>query len=273
MRPATAKRRARDHAVREHLQDRAADAERVRRREPEQDESHVADARIADDEFEVALPQRDGRGIDDPDDAEDRDPFAPQLEAEREEIHRDAQGAISAKFHDDAGEQHRTGGRRGDVAGGRPGVQRPDAGEHGEPEKQNGKGPGLELRRELKLRELLQIECAGLAGRDVNGDDADEDQRAAEEGIERQLHRAVFLVRGTPDRDEEIFRHDDQLVEDEEQKEIGAEKDAVGSAHDEEEPEEELVRPLLDVPGEKDRADRGQSGDQTIVRLMPSAAR
>ena len=58
----------RDHAVRKHLQDRAADAERVGRGQPEQDEAHVADAGIADDEFQVALPQRHRRGVNDPDD-------------------------------------------------------------------------------------------------------------------------------------------------------------------------------------------------------------
>ena len=59
------------------------------------------------------------------------------------------------------GEQHRARGRRSDVTGRRPGVQRPDAGEHGEPEKQNREGPRLQLRRELELRELLQVERPG----------------------------------------------------------------------------------------------------------------
>ena len=85
---------------------------------------------------------------------------------------------------------------------------------------------------------------------------------AAEEGVERQLHRAVFLVGRTPDRDEEIFRDDNELVENEEQEKIGAEKNAVGPADDEEEPEEEFVRPVLDVPGKEDGADGGQAGDQ-----------
>ena len=65
-----------DHAMRKHLQDRAADAEHVGRRQSEQHESHVADARIADDEFQVPLPQRDRRGINDPDHAEHGDPVA-----------------------------------------------------------------------------------------------------------------------------------------------------------------------------------------------------
>src|SRR5213595_3501406 len=124
-------------------------------------------------------------------------------------------------------------------------MKRPDAGQDGEAEEQNGEDPVLELQRELKLGELLEIEGVG-AGGDINRDNADQRERAAEERIERQLHRAVFLVRRTPDRDEEILRHNDQLVEDKEEKQIGAQKNAVGTTHNEKEPEEELVRPVLD---------------------------
>ena len=144
-----------DDAVRKHLQHGAGNAEHIGRRQPEQHEAHVAHARIADDEFEIALPQRDRRGVNNSDDGENRDPFAPHLETERKEIHRHAQRAVGAKLHHDAGEQHRTGGRRGDVTGRRPGVQRPDAGENGEAEKQNRKRPGLQLRRELESARVV----------------------------------------------------------------------------------------------------------------------
>ena len=70
-----------DHAVRKHLQNRAGNAEHIAGRQPEQNEAHVADARIADDKLEIVLPQRDRRRVNDPDDGEDRDPFAPDLEA------------------------------------------------------------------------------------------------------------------------------------------------------------------------------------------------
>ena len=140
-----------DHAVRKHLQHRAGNAEHIGRGQSEQHETHVTDAGIADDEFQIALPQRDRRGVNNSDDRENRDPFAPHLESFREKIHRHAQRAVGAEFHHDAGEQHRTGGRRGDVAGRRPGVQRPDAGEHGEPEEQNRERPRLKLRREIEI--------------------------------------------------------------------------------------------------------------------------
>src|SRR5882724_1357491 len=140
-------------------------------------------------------------------------------------------------------------------------MKRPDAGQDGEPEEQNGEDPVLELQRELKLCELFEIERVG-AGCDINCDNADQRERAAEERIERQLHRAVFLVRRTPDRDEEILRDNDELVENEEKKKIGAQEHAVGTADDQKQPEKELVRPFLDVPRKENGTDRGQTRDQ-----------
>ena len=81
------------------------------------------------------------------------------------------------------------------------------------------------------MRQLLEIEGPG---RCVSGKDPDENKRAAEERIKRQLHRAVFLVGRPPDRDEEIFRDDHQLVKNKEEKEISAEEDAVGTGDDQE---------------------------------------
>src|SRR5205823_5994931 len=132
-------------------------------------------------------------------------------------------------------------------------------GKHGEPEKEDRKRPPLKLDRELELRELLQVE---RTGGDISGDDGQENKCAAQERIEGQLHGAVFLVGRSPDRDEEIFRHDDKLVEDEKQKQIGAQEHAIRAADHEEQPEKELVRPVIDIPGEKDRAHGGESCDE-----------
>ena len=104
----------------------------------------MAHARITDDKFQIALAQRHRRRVNDPDYGEDSDPFAPDVETLREKIHGDAQPAVGAKFHDNAGEQHRTGSGRSDVTGWRPSVQRPDAGEHGKPEKQDRERPRLQ---------------------------------------------------------------------------------------------------------------------------------
>ena len=88
------------------------------------------------------------------------------------------------------------------------------------------------------MGELIQVE---RTGGDIGGDDSDENKRTAEEGVEGQLHRAVFLVGRSPDRDQEVLGHDHQLVKDKEQEQIGAQKNAEGTAYDKQEPEKELV--------------------------------
>ncbi len=60
-------------AVREHLQHRAAQADGIQRHQTQQHETHVAHARIADDEFEILLHQRHHRAVHDADDRQHRD--------------------------------------------------------------------------------------------------------------------------------------------------------------------------------------------------------
>jgi len=106
-------------------------------------------------------------------------------------------------------------------------MQRPDTSEHGKAEKQNRKRPRLQLGRELKLREQIQVERSTT---DVGGDDPKKNERAAKKRIQRQLHRAIFLVGRAEDRDQEILGDDDQLVEKKEEEEIGAQEYAIGAA-------------------------------------------
>src|SRR5438874_3540754 len=114
-------------------------------------------------------------------------------------------------------------------------MQWPNACQHGEAEKQNRESPGLQLGRKLKLRELVQVE---RATGDISDDDSKKNKRPTKERIQGQFHRAVLFVGRTEDRDQEIFRDNDNLVEKEEQEKIGTEKNAVRTANYEEKPEE-----------------------------------
>jgi len=189
--------------------------------------------------------------------------------------HRDAQAAVGAEFHHDAGEQHRGGGRRGDVAGRRPRVKGKHAREHREAKEDEGEHPNLFVAREMGrgLREIAEAEAL-TAGRGVGPEQTGEDERAARERIEHELHRAVFAVGGAPVRDEEIFRHDRDLIEDEERERIGAEEHAVDAA-DQREVERERIRPRVPRCSTRTECPRPPRGPvSTIsVRLMPSAAR
>src|SRR6266496_5786928 len=124
-------------------------------------------------------------------------------------------------------------------------MQRPDSGEYSETEKQHGKRPRLQLRRKLELRQLIQIQRSGSYVCDEN---PDEYEHAAKKRIERQLHRPVFLVGRSEDGNKKILRHDYQLVEREEQKQIRAQKNSVAASHNEQQPEEKFVLPMFDVP-------------------------
>ena len=74
----------------------------------------------------------------------------------------------------------------------------------------------LEAFGKLKLGEFHEVESF-RPGHHVGRNQPDEHHRAANEGVQREFHRAVFLARRSPDRDEKIFRNNGQFVEHEEQ--------------------------------------------------------
>ena len=160
-----AEQQACDDAVRKHLQHRAAQADGVDRHQPQQNEAHVAHARIADDEFEVLLHQRHRRAIDDADDREQRDLVAPRHKAEREEAHRHAQRSVRAQFHHHAGQEHRGRRRRRHMARRRPRMERPHARQNRKPNEHQRKRPKLKRFRERILRQFEQVHRVHAARR------------------------------------------------------------------------------------------------------------
>ena len=140
------------------------DADLVERHQAEQHKAHVADAGVADDEFEVGLRESDERAVDDADDGKQREDVAPGADAEegespgieavREEADAHAQAAVGAELHHDSGEQHGGGGGRGDVAGGRPGVEGPHAGENREADEDERETPHLEADGQAGVRKI-----------------------------------------------------------------------------------------------------------------------
>ena len=130
-----------DHSVGKHLQHCSRDTERVCRSQTNQHETHMAHARITNNEFQITLAQSHRRRVNNSDHGQGSDPFAPYLESFWKDVHRDAQSRIGAQFHHDAGKQHRPCSGRRDVACRSPGMQWPDAGKHSEAEEQHRKGP------------------------------------------------------------------------------------------------------------------------------------
>src|SRR5205814_5552836 len=72
-----------------------------------------------------------------------------------------------------------------------------------------------------------------------------------------------------PDGNQEILGDNDQLVENEEKKKIGAEENTVRATHHKEQPKEELVGTMLDIPGEEHRAHRCDAGNESECQADP----
>src|SRR5215470_12170086 len=78
--------------------------------------------------------------------------------------------------------EHRDRGRRGGVAVGRPGVERPDAGKDDEAHVEREEDPALERAREIGGLEIEERERAG-AGVDVEREHAHQDEGRAEQKV------------------------------------------------------------------------------------------
>ncbi len=141
---------------------------------------------------------------------------------------RDPQAAVRAQLHHHAGQQHGGGGGRGDVAGGRPGVEGPHAGQNRKAGEDQREAPHLEAGGQAGVGQLNQSRrVAARCG--VGRQQADEHHRRAREGIDDQLHGRVLAPRGAPDGDQEVLGHDGDFVKHKKQKKIEAEKNSVDS--------------------------------------------
>src|SRR2546425_840198 len=130
------------------------------------------------------------------------------------------------------------------MAGRRPGMKRPKPSQNGEPNKDQWESPKLEMLRKWKFGEFEQAH--GLcAGKDVGADDADQNHGAADEGIERQFHRAIFLAGRTPDGDQEVFGDNGQLIKNKEQEQIETQKHAIDPRDERQVKGKKLLRPML----------------------------
>ena len=179
----------------------------------------------------------------------------------RKKADADAQATVCAELHDHAGEQHGSGGRRGHVAGGRPGVEGPHAGENPEADEDQRETPHLEADRQARVRKIAERGGVRTRGH-ISGEQSDEHHGRADEGVERQLHGAVLAARGAPDGDEEILGNDGDFVKDEEQEKVAAQKHAVDAADEREIKSEELIGAQVDVPTKENARDRGDAGEQ-----------
>ena len=273
-----------NHAMRKHLEHGSGDGRRIGGGETEEHEAHVAHARVADDEFKIVLHEGDEASVENADDGEGGDGRLPKGETDGEERHGDTEATVGAEFHDDTGEEHRGGGGRGDVTGGRPRMERKHTGEDGEAGEDEGEETDLFAAGEVRGGggEVVQGEAGNGSVGDGDGvgpKETGEDEGAAGERIENELHRGVLTRDGrAPVGDQEIFRDNRDLVEDEHRKRVSTKKHAEDAADESEVEREKFADAVVDVPREKDAHGGGETGEHeeceadTIGREMVANA-
>ena len=199
--------------------------------------------------------------------------------------------AVGAELHQHAGVEHRDRGRRRGVAVGRPGVQRPDAGQDAEADVEGEEHPRLQPRVELRRLQLEEREATPMPAADVEREDADQDERRPEAAgrASASSPRTPWCrrrSRGTPSRrcpagrtsparapdaDQQVHRQHGDLVEQEEDEEVERDEDAVDAGDQQQQQRVELLaaRPS---PSTRRTTPAKMMIDvsSTISRLMPS---
>src|SRR5882757_10830952 len=125
---------------------------------------------------------------------------APRTEAKREKCHGYTETAISSELHHHAGEEHRSRSGRGDVAGGGPGVKGPQARKNCKTNEDQRESPHLEMERKRESGQIVERHAL-CPGNNIGCNESDKNHCAADEGVERKLHRTILAPCGAPDGD------------------------------------------------------------------------
>ena len=236
----------------ELLDDAARDPDGIEREHPQHHHRHVADRRVGDEPLPVLLRQRDERAVDDADDRQQhhhRHELVRRLGQDRQ---AEAQEPVRPHLQEHGRQNHRACGRRVGVRVGQPGVEREHRHLDGEAEKEREKHPPLQVRRERVLLIARDVEAVGPeVGRivvigEVQREDAEQHDDAADEGVQEELDRRVEPVRAAPDPDQEVHRHEHHFPEQEEEQEIERHERAEHAGLQHEQEDVVLLHPLGD---------------------------
>ena len=253
-----------DEAVGHHAEDGGVDAEVGEGGDAQHHVAHVGHRGEGDQAFHVGLGQAAQRTVDDADDGQQPDPGRPLHRGLGQDRQGDADEAVGAELQQHGGQDHRALGGGLGVGIGQPGVE----GEHrhldAEAEEHAAEDQHLGAQRDVAGGDLLGqgLEVEGLGpGDPVEGQEGDQHEGRAEQGVEEELDGGVEPVLAAPHPDHEVHRQQHDLEEHEEQDQVlgheGAEHAGVEHQHQDEE--------RLGVAGIRDvvpRVDDDQRGDQ-----------
>src|SRR5690606_15639079 len=255
-------------AVVDVLDDRALEAAGGERERAQDDEPEVGHRRVGDQLLQVGLDDRHYGPVDDADHRQrrqDRDPVDGHLGKEGEvEPHQ----AVGAELQHDAGQEHRTGGGGLDVGVGQPRVEREHRHLDGERQRQGAEqehrrgGPEVEVHQVLE-GEAGSPELGGVEHR--HGDDRRQQPGRPEGRGEEELDGGIAAPLRAPDPDDEVHRDQHRLEEDEEEEQVEGHEHAQGRRLEHERVDDELLAPLGDGGGGRQR-DRDEDGGEDDER-------
>ena len=229
---------------------------------------HVADRRVGDQPLPVLLRERHQRAVDDADDAQERDHRHEMARGVRQDRQAEPQEPVGAHLQEDGRQNHRAGRRRVGVRVRQPGVEREHRHLDGEAEEEREKHPPLQVVGHVQLVELGHVERVH-AGRgvvvEVERQNAEQHDDAADQGVQEELDRRVQPVRAAPDADEEVHRHQHHFPEQEEEQEVERHERAEHPGLQDEQEDVVLLHALGDrVPRRhhRDRAHHRRQQDQ-----------
>ena len=253
--------------MREHEQRRATEADGVHRGDAEEDVAHVHHARIAEQEVEFLLRDGGKADVDDVPDEQNEEQVGPVFRALGQQRKGNAHQAVEPELFQHTGVEHRRRRGRGGVGRRCPGVEWEEGNQDAEPDEQK------DIRTDLRSggdgsagREFLEVDEVESAQRfrhgEVEIEQADEQDEAAEPEIDRNFPRRRVPLAAAPNTDEQEGRDEREFVEGVEEEEIDRGKRARGSGGDEEQARVVERLTLFDLRRDPDRGERDDAGEQ-----------
>ena len=238
----------------EHLDDDALEGHFIPGEDSQKDKTHVADARVGDEAFEVALGKGQNGPVEDADDAQRHGKRGEFRGCAGKEGDGKPQEAVPAGFQEQAGEDDapRCGGLG--VRIGKPGVERDGReldkkGREKAQQKENGR-PGVQGRSQ-KLEIVEGIDSRLPPVDEIEPQDGGQHQQAGELGEDEKFHGGINASLVPPQGDEKIHGDEHELPEEVKEKEIDGNKDADDPRQGRHEVEMEETRPALRSPSRK----------------------
>ncbi|SST07641.1 Uncharacterised protein [Acinetobacter baumannii] len=234
-------------------------------------EAHVRNAGVGDQALDVGLREGQQGTVEDADDAE---PHGDRREFRRgvgEQRQGEADQAVGGGLQEDAGEVHGAGGGRLGVGVRQPGMHRHHRHLHREGDEEAEHQQPFHVGAQLGLQQGGVVEGDHAGGIEVDehqAEDRHQHHQAAGLGEDEELGGGVdaglLAVIGTvsPQRDEEVHRHQHHFPEEEEQEQVDGEEHADHTAQDPQQVQMEEADAALDlVPGAEDREHAEQAGE------------